>query len=207
MGEGRFAVKPAVVTLVVAVAVMAVAVGIKLLVEQLTGANAGFVMYIPAVALVAWYRGLLGGIVATLLGALADSLVFVPALVVLQADVVDVQLRVAAYIAGGVAVSYLAHRLRSERDRARTMALLEFSSAYQAWGWIALLVILVSGVVSGIVGGWWTSGQLWLWASLGVFIGVTALMTPIPTAYLNDVRHAVGMATYDDTRKKREPPP
>jgi len=119
MGEGRFAVKPAVVTLVVAVAVMAVAVGIKLLVEQLTGANAGFVMYIPAVALVAWYRGLLGGIVATLLGALADSLVFVPALVVLQADVVDVQLRVAAYIAGGVAVSYLAHRLRSERDRAR----------------------------------------------------------------------------------------
>jgi len=98
-------------------------------------------------------------------------------------------------------------RVRSERDRARTMALLEFSSAYQAWGWIALLVILVSGVVSGIVGGWWTSGQLWLWASLGVFIGVTALMTPIPTAYLNDVRHAVGMATYDDTRKKREPPP
>jgi len=40
-----------------------------------------------------------------------------------------------------------------------------------------------------------------------VFIGVTALMTPIPTAFMNDVRHGVGMATYDDQRKEREPPP
>lgn len=104
------------------------------------------------------------------------------------------------------ASAMVALRVRSERDPIRIRALLELSSAYQGWGWIALLVILVSGIVGGIAGGWWTSGQLWLWASVGVFIGVTALMTPIPTAYLNDVRHAVGMPTYNDTKKKLEPP-
>ena len=103
------------------------------------------------------------------------------------------------------ASAMVALRVRSERDPTRITALLELSSAYQTWGWIALLVVLVSGIVSGIVGGWWTSG-LWLWASLGVFIGITALMTPIPTAYLNDVRHAVGMATYNDKRKNLVPP-
>jgi hypothetical protein len=65
--------------------------------------------------------------------------------------------------------------------------------------------LLVLGILGGIAGGWWTNG-LWLWASLGDFIGIAALMTPIPTAYLNDVRDAVGMATYDDTKKKLEPP-
>lgn len=105
------------------------------------------------------------------------------------------------------ASALVAMRVRSERERGRIAALLELSSAYQGWGWIALLVVLVSGILGGIAGGWWTSGQLWLWASVGVFIGVTALMTPIPTAYLNDVRHAVGMPTYNDTRKRLEPPP
>ena len=115
-------------------------------------------------------------------------------------------LAVIAFVLVHGASAMVAVRVRSERDRTRIRALLELSSAYQAWGWIALLVVLAGGILSGIAGGWWTSG-LWLWASVGVFIAITALMTPIPTAYLNDVRHAVGMATYDDTRKKLEPPP
>ena len=104
------------------------------------------------------------------------------------------------------ASAMVAMRVRSEREAVRIAALLELSSAYQVWGWIALLVVLVSGILGGIAGGWWTSGQLWLWASVGVFIAITLLMTPIPTAYLNDVRHAIGIPTYDDTRKKLEPP-
>ena len=42
---------------------------------------------------------------------------------------------------------------------------------------------------------------------LVVFIVVSGLMTPIPAAYLNDVRHAIGMPTYDDTRRSVQPPP
>jgi K+-sensing histidine kinase KdpD len=119
MGEGPFAVRPALVTLAVAAGAIAIALALKVGVIQLTGANTGFVLYIPAVAVAAWYRGLLAGVLATLLGALADSLLFVPALLVLQANIGDFQLRLLAYIAGGVAVSFLSHRLREERDRAR----------------------------------------------------------------------------------------
>jgi len=115
-------------------------------------------------------------------------------------------LGVLAFVLVHGASATVALRVRSERDGARIAALLDLSSAYQGWGWVALLVVLVSGIVGGIAGGWWTSGQLWLWASVGVFIAITALMTPIPTAYLNDVRHAVGMPTYNDTKKKLEPP-
>lgn len=114
-------------------------------------------------------------------------------------------LGVLAFVLVHGASAMVAMRVRGERDPIRIRALLELSSAYQGWGWIALLIVLVSGILGGIAGGWWTSGQLWLWASVGVFIAITALMTPIPTAYLNDVRHAVGMATCDDTRKKLEP--
>jgi len=118
----RPAVGPFLITLVVAVAIMAAGVAVKALGNELLQANLGFVIYIPAIALAAWYRGFLGGVIATLFGALADSLVFTPPLVILTIDVGDHELRLLAYVLGGVAVSYLAHRLRSERDRARLEA-------------------------------------------------------------------------------------
>lgn len=105
------------------------------------------------------------------------------------------------------AAALVAFRLSGERDPARIKALLEFSSAYLGWGWVALAAVLASGVVAGFTLGWWTSGQLWIWASLGIFLAVAALMTPTATAYLNDVRHAVGLSTYADERKKLQPPP
>jgi len=132
MGEGPFAVRPALVTLAVAGAAMGVALMLKLGLLQLTGANSGFVLYIPAVAVAAWYRGLLAGVLATLLGALADSLLFVPALLVLQAQIEDFQVRLLAYIAGGVAVSFLSHRLREERDRARSESVERRAALEQA---------------------------------------------------------------------------
>jgi hypothetical protein len=116
-------------------------------------------------------------------------------------------LAVMAFLLVHGASALVALKVRTERDPTRIRALLELSSSYQLWAWVALAVLFVAGILAGIAGGWWTSGQLWLWASLGVFVGVTVLMTPIPTAYLNDVRHAVGLPTYDDQRKRREPPP
>ena len=117
--ERYWGLRSALITLGVAALVMGVAVGIKALLIWVSNANAGFVIYIPAVAVVAWYRGLLGGVLATLLGALADSVLFIPALFVAAANLESVQVRLLAYLAGGTAVSYLSYRLRSERDRAR----------------------------------------------------------------------------------------
>src|SRR5512141_206043 len=115
LGDVRFALT----TLALAFAAMGAAVALKGLLLTAAHANAGFVIYVPAVALVAWYRGLLGGVAATLIGAVVDAALFVPALAILQANVDDLQVRLVAYIAGGVAVSYLSHQLRTERDRAR----------------------------------------------------------------------------------------
>jgi signal transduction histidine kinase len=102
-----------------AVAAMGFAVLVKALLLEVTGANAGFIAYVPAVAVAAWYRGLLGGLLATALGAIADSVLFTPALFVAAADLQNLQVRLFAYLAGGTAVSYLSRLLRNERDRAR----------------------------------------------------------------------------------------
>jgi K+-sensing histidine kinase KdpD len=117
--DAYWGLRSALITLGVAVVFVGMAVAIKAAIVYTSSVNAGFVVYIPAVAVVAWYRGLLGGVLATLLGALADSVLFIPALFVVAANLENLQLRLLAYLAGGTAVSYLSYRLRSERDRAR----------------------------------------------------------------------------------------
>lgn len=107
------------ISLAVAAGVILVALASKALILTGTGADAGFILFVPAIALVAWYRGLLGGLAATLMGAVAGSLWFTPALFVAAPDLDSIQVRLIAYLVGGSAVSYLSHRLRSERDRAR----------------------------------------------------------------------------------------
>jgi K+-sensing histidine kinase KdpD len=116
------AVRQTLSTLLFAAAVVGVTIAIKYGIVVATGQNVGFVIYVPALALAAWYRGFWAGLLVTALGALADTLVFVPALAVLAVDLPNFQIRLAAYFAGGIAVSYLSHVLRRERDRARREA-------------------------------------------------------------------------------------
>jgi len=110
---------PATKTLLIALAFSIIGVAVKLAIFDAFGSNAGFVIYIPAVAMAAWYRGFLAGILVTVLIALADTLLFLPPLFIIAVDVRSDQIRLIAFLAGGVAVSYLSHRLRNERDRAR----------------------------------------------------------------------------------------
>jgi len=110
---------PALKTLAFTVVVAAVAIAVKVVVFWATGANAGFVIYVPAVAVAAWFRGFLGGILQTVILALADTLLFLPPLFIIATDVRSDQIRLVAFIAAGIAVSYVSHRLRDERDKAR----------------------------------------------------------------------------------------
>ena len=87
----------------------------------------------------------------------------------------------------------IALKVRGERDRARIQTMVQLSSSFLVWGWLALAVLFVAGIAAGIAGGWWTSGRLWIWASLAVFLGVTILMTPVASSYMEGVRHAVGL--------------
>ena len=100
----------------------------------------------------------------------------------------------------------IALKVRGERDRARIQTMVQLSSSFLVWGWLALAVLFVAGIAAGIAGGWWTSGRLWIWASLAVFLGVTILMTPVASSYMEGVRHAVGLPSIMDQRRKRPAP-
>ena len=108
----------ALMTILVATSIAGLAVVAKVGIMQLTDQNAGFAIYVPAVALAAWYRGLAGGLVTTLISALLDLLIFLPPVVILAADLQGTEIRLVAYLLGGLSVSVLSYRLRGARDRA-----------------------------------------------------------------------------------------
>lgn len=105
------------------------------------------------------------------------------------------------------ASAVVAFRLRSERDPVRVRVLLELSNAYLNWAYGALTIVLASGILAGIAGGWWTSGRLWLWVSVGLLVAILAGMYSLATPYFDALRHAVGLATFQDVRAHRDPPP
>jgi K+-sensing histidine kinase KdpD len=117
-GDARSALR----TLLLVTAVIAATAIAKIVLFQFTGANAGFTIYIPAVAVAAWSRGLLAGVLATVLSALIDTLLFLPPAMIVLTDLRDQQLRLVAYLAGGLVVSYVSNLLRTERDHARQQA-------------------------------------------------------------------------------------
>ena len=98
-------------------------------------------------------------------------------------------------------------RMRKERDRGRLATLLEFSTMYLTALYLFLLTLLVSGIALGIIGGFWTSGQLWLWVSLGLLIALTVLMYYFETAPLTLVRSGLGIQGYQDKKKGIMPTP
>jgi hypothetical protein len=97
-------------------------------------------------------------------------------------------------------------KLRGERDRVRIQALVELSAVYLNAFYISLAVVLIAGILTGIAGGYWTSGQFWIWASLVLFIATTVGMYLLATPWFVSVRHAVGVATYQDLRSGTPPP-
>ncbi|MBI3748237.1 MAG: hypothetical protein HY262_05275 [Chloroflexi bacterium] len=101
----------------------------------------------------------------------------------------------------------VAFKLRGERDRLRIGALIDLSSAYLNAFYLALVVVLVAGILAGISAGYWTSGQLWIWASVIVFVAVIVGMYALAMPYFRDVRHALGMATFQDVQRRIGAPP
>jgi hypothetical protein len=96
-------------------------------------------------------------------------------------------------------------RLRTLRDRATIVAYLDLSERTMGATYVALLVVFVGGIISGIAGGYWTSGRLWLWASLAIFLGIGFEMSFVRWRYLLRVRNALGIAP--DQRAGKGPPP
>jgi hypothetical protein len=96
-------------------------------------------------------------------------------------------------------------KVRGEKEAVRLHALLDLSNAVGLWMAYTLLAVLVTGIVLGFMGGWWRSG--WIWVSLVLLIALSVVMSFLGRMYLERVRQAIGVPTYDDNKKKRAPPP
>jgi len=99
------------------------------------------------------------------------------------------------FVAGHGVSMFVAFRVRSEPDRARIAALLDFSGIALGAAYVGLLVLFVAGIVAGIVVGAW--GRAWIWVSLALFIGIAIAMTPLGINYFNRIRVALGIRTRD----------
>jgi len=110
-----------------------------------------------------------------------------------------------AFAAGHGVSIFVAFRVRRERDARRIGALLDVSTFSLMTVAIALVTLLVSGILAGIMLG--SFGRLWIWVSLGLLIAIALLMTPVGAMYYTRVRKAIGQRTRDVKEGEPDPVP
>ncbi|HEY7198930.1 MAG TPA: hypothetical protein VIC57_01905 [Candidatus Dormibacteraeota bacterium] len=96
-------------------------------------------------------------------------------------------------LAHGVS-AFAAFRIRAERERDRVVLLLDLSRWTAGLMYTSLLVLVLAGVGAGVLGGWF--GQAWIWAAIGVLVGVSVAMLAVASPYYARVRVAVGQQPY-----------
>lgn len=85
-----------------------------------------------------------------------------------------------------------AFMLGPTRDVDGARLLLDLSARALGPMYLFLLVLLLSGILAGIVGAWWTSGRLWIWASLALLIAIAVYMSYRGNAWFSALRGATG---------------
>jgi len=95
-------------------------------------------------------------------------------------------------------------QLRREQSLERVKALLELSANSYGVMYLSLLLLLISGVVTGLVGRWWA--QTWIWLSLGLLIAIAVVMFALTARYYTPLRKAAGLP-FMEKGKQQEPLP
>jgi hypothetical protein len=101
-------------------------------------------------------------------------------------------LAVLVFLVGHTISMYVAFRIKAVSDTAQARNLLNLSLRAVIVVYLALIVVLVSGIMAGVAGQWFTSGRWWIWASLVLLVVVAGVMFPIASKPLMRVRWAVG---------------
>jgi len=94
---------------------------------------------------------------------------------------------IAAHAVNAVAI----FQVRAESDRAKLTAILNRSASALLIATIAVIVVLISGIVAGIIGSSW--GRFWIWVALVLLVVVGSAMTPFAAVPMNGVRTALGI--------------
>jgi len=84
-----------------------------------------------------------------------------------------------------------AFALQRERNLERVRGLLLLSGNTLGLSFLSLLVLLISGIVAGFMGQWWSRG--WIWVSLLLLIAIIVLMSVLGSAVYGGVRKAAGL--------------
>lgn len=103
-------------------------------------------------------------------------------------------------LAHGASAS-VAFALRQERDHERVRGLLTLSATSYPIMYLSLLVLLVTGIITGIMGDWW--GRGWMWTSLVLLIAIIVAMSVLGSNKLSALRKALGLPYFE--RGKTQP--
>jgi hypothetical protein len=104
----------------------------------------------------------------------------------------------------GVSVA-VAYAIRGTREPSRLRSLLDLSAWSLNLAGVGLIVLLVSGIIVGIGGGWF--GRWWIWVSLLLFVVVSVLMTPLGVMWFGKIRRALGIRTREMKATDPDPVP
>lgn len=91
----------------------------------------------------------------------------------------------------------VAFKLRGERNPDRIRALLDLSVWSYLVMWVGLLVLVITGIISGFLGSHWSRG--WIWASIVLLVAIFVIMGLYGSRYYGRVRSAVGLKPYRRT--------
>src|SRR5258708_25011193 len=91
-------------------------------------------------------------------------------------------------------------KLRSERQIERLRGLMELSASMYTALYISLILILLTGILLGFMGGWWRQG--WIWVSLVLFVLIMGAMSGIARQDYLPLRKALGLPYFEGTRIK-----
>ena len=97
-------------------------------------------------------------------------------------------------LAHGASAS-VAFALRRERNLERIRALLNLSSSSLSALYGFLLLLLITGIVAGFMGQWWSRG--WIWVALGLPITLLVAMYVLGSDFYSEVRKVVGLEFMD----------
>jgi hypothetical protein len=81
--------------------------------------------------------------------------------------------------------------LRCERNVDRIRLLLQMSSGTVRLMGGSLLLLLITGILAGFMGQWWSHG--WIWLSLILLVVLYIAMAALGSRTLNEVRQGIGL--------------
>jgi amino acid transporter len=98
-------------------------------------------------------------------------------------------LAVLAFVMSHGVSTWVAIRLRSERDRMRIAELLQFSGSSVRVMYVSLGLLILFGVITGFAGQWWN--RWWIWLALLILVLMIGEMSAVAKPYYQRVKEAV----------------